>query len=188
MKKNKQTYKYVKQQSILYGVASEYCLSQNEYYKLYLFYVTYSLCDNLSWQQKDLEFYGWNQKEQEGFSKDIKSIIDFDQQSIIFTEKNDLKIKFDEQRLLDCTISYETERGVIGVTTGKNNFYKFIRHIRNVFAHGGFALKYNSSKEKMVVMQDHDQHNVTARIVIKLSRLLRIIDFIDKKKIFSEER
>lgn len=184
----KQTYKYVKQKSILYNVSSDYCLSQNEYYKLYSFYVTYSLCEGLSWQKKNLEFYGWNKKKQEGFSKDIKSIIDFKQQSIIFTEENDLGIRFSEQQLLDCPINYETERGVIGITTGKNEFHKFIRHIRNIFAHGGFALKYNSSKEKMIIMQDHDQYNVTARIVLKLSRLLQIIDFIDKKNIFSEEK
>lgn len=59
MDNKKQTYRYIKENSILKGVVDEYNLSQEEYYLLYSFYVTYSMCGKQSEKKKQFVDYGW---------------------------------------------------------------------------------------------------------------------------------
>lgn len=44
-------------------------------------------------------------------------------------------------------------------------------------------LKYSSNNEKMIVFQDDNSDNVTARMVIKLQTLIDLIFAIDKNKL-----
>ena len=89
-------------------------------------------------------------------------------------------IFFKKCNLLDGSLSdYDTERAVISDTNESNKYLKLFYRIRDGFAHGKFLLKYSSTHEKMVIIQDNNTHNVTARIVIKLSTLLSIIETVD---------
>ena len=73
---------------------------------------------------------------------------------------------------------------MIGKTTQEGNKYtKLFYRIRNGFAHGRFALKYDSNHIKMVVIQDWDTKNVTGRIVLKLQTLLDFIETVDRNNI-----
>ena len=45
-----------------------------------------------------------------------------------------------------------------------------------------------SGKDRYVIMEDKDSHNVTARIVIKLDTLTGIVDTIDKNHLTGETR
>ena len=204
-KKQKQTYKYRKANSILYNLTDEYVLTNEEYYELYSFYVTYSMCGNQSMKKRKFTDYGWkshniqetkngkNHKTDLGIA--LERVITFDSDHFSFsTGDDDLGVLFRKYNLEDGPIiDLSTERAVIGITHEDNKYLKMFHRVRNGLAHGKFILRYSSSKEKMVVIQDDDSNNVTARIVIKLSTLMEFINVIDlddliKKKIVQENK
>ena len=182
-KKTNQTYKYRINASIVRNGLDDYSLSVEEYYRLYSFYVTYSLCGNQSIKKRYFVDYGWPSNSIKGtnLGKELHSLIDLRNNShFCFSKENNLIEKFEELDLQDGIISnLEYERAVIGITNGDNNYLKLFYRIRDGFAHGRFNLRYSSQYEKMVVIQDNDSVNVTARIVIKLETLLNFIDVID---------
>ena len=81
-------------------------------------------------------------------------------------------------RLPDC----DKERAVISKTSESNKYMKLFYRIRNGLAHGKFILKYSSKHEKMVIIQDDDTRNVTARIILRLSTLMKLVEAIDANK------
>lgn len=96
------------------------------------------------------------------------------------TDKSNLADLFKKCNLLDGALSdCDTERAVISNTNESNKYLKLFYRIRDGFAHGKFLLKYSSNHKKMVIIQDDDTKNVTARIVIKLSTLLSVIETVD---------
>ncbi len=193
-KTDRQTYKYKKDKSILEGLRDEYELTENEYYKLYSFFVTYSLCENQSRKRKTFTDYGWSNNQLKSTSKDgvvleniLKGIIDLTKSNFVFTDENDLKKQFDSLNLQDAALTeYDNERMVISKTNAGNKYLKLFYRIRNGLAHGKFILKKSSAGEKMFVMQDDDTRNVTARIVVKLSTLLKFVDEIDKSGVLNK--
>ena len=60
-----------------------------------------------------------------------------------------------------------------------NSLLTSFHRVRDGFAHGKFLPRNASTGEKMVIIQDNDSNNVTARIVIKLYTLLSFVDVID---------
>lgn len=195
---DKQTYKYIKEKSIVYGIEDQYSLSKDEYYMLYSFFVTYSMCPNQSGKSKDFVDYGWddnvlvrniNGKQQ---STDLylalKNVLDLDKnKNFVFTDKNELKEKFISLDLGDGILhNFDTERAVIGKTNAANKYLKLFYRIRDGFAHGNFKLVFSSNNEKTVVIQDNSNANVTGRIVIKLSTLLGFVNAVDKNNMLSD--
>ena len=185
----KQTYLYIKEKSIIYGVCDDYNLTLDEYYKLYSFFVTYSLCGSQSWKKRSFSDYGWEteniSERLNGHTVDtplgscLKSVFLFDN-NFSFSETDNLDELFRKQNLEDGPITnVNVERAVIGKTPENNKYTKFFYRIRDGLAHGKFVLKYSSSDEKMIVIQDDNSHSITARIVVKLSTLLDIINNID---------
>ena len=195
---DKQTYKYKKEKSIVYGIKDQYSLSKDEYYMLYSFFVTYSMCPNQSGKSKSFVDYGWgdnilvrniNGKQQ---STDLylalKNVLDLDKnKNFIFTDKNELKEKFISLDLGDGILhNFDTERAVIGKTNATNKYLKLFYRIRDGFAHGNFKLVFSSNNEKIVVIQDNNNTNVTGRIVIRLSTLLGFVNTVDKNNMLSD--
>ena len=182
----KQTYKYVENQSILYGEVDQYELTTHEYNKIYNFYVTYSICGKQSMKKRSLTDYGWenNSIVNSGAKNKLESILKLDENyNFIFTYEDNLKKSFSDVSLEDGQIiDFHPERAAIGKTKESNKYFKLFYRIRNGLAHGRFILRYNSLGEKMVLIQDNDTHNVTARIVLKLETILRFIDAIDKNE------
>ena len=186
-----QTYKYRKTASILGNDPDEYDLSLADYYSIYSFYVTYSMCKSLSTKKRDFLEYGWssNSITNPAIDAALKGVLNLQRNpEFVFTKDNDLPIQFANRSLGDGPIAdLSWERAVIGITSESSNYLKLFHHIRNGLAHGNFKLRYSSDNEKMVVIQDNDQYNVTARIVIKLSTILSFIHAIDINELISTE-
>lgn len=186
--KDNQTYRYIKADSILQG-GNDYVLKQEEYYLLYNFFVTYSVCGSQSFQKRNFIDYGWTtdgiihqNKSDTDLGKMFKKHIKFN--ITVFKGKSSISDLFYQSNLTDgILIDYDTERAVLGKTGENNQYLKLFYHIRNCLAHGKFALKYSSNKEKMIVLQDDNKYNVTARIVVKLQTLIELIFAIDKNKL-----
>lgn len=197
MARNKQTYQYHKDKSILAHQSDDYEISVDEYYLLYSFFVTYSCCGNQSGKKRTFSEYGWTKFSRPNFGKtlpnkliylkdSLSEIIDLDNQDhFIFTEdSDDIGDCFKRIDLCDGQLSdIHTERAVITRTSESNRYLKLFYRIRDGFAHGKFLLKFDDDNNKMVIIQDDDGHNVTGRIVIKLNTLIAMIKIIDKNNL-----
>ncbi len=107
------TYPYVIRNSILYGLTDEYSLSKEEYYLLYSFFVTHSMCGTQSAKKKSFVDYGWGSNKIEDTSSgkavptalgnSLKAILEFKRQdsSFIFSGVFDLGSLFLNNQLCD---------------------------------------------------------------------------------------
>jgi len=183
----RQTYRYKKEDSIMGNLRDEYSLTPEEYYKVYSFYVTYSMCGSQSAKKRSFLSYGWEQESIRStpLGMALSSVLNLNRNSaFIFTDRDDLSEQFAVQELTDGKLeNVDYERAVIGKTSEGNNYLKLFYRIRDGFAHGKFHLRLSSSGEKMVIIQDDDRYNVTARIVLKLSTVLGFIKVTDKNSI-----
>ncbi|MBM7560904.1 hypothetical protein [Fusibacter tunisiensis] len=181
--KQHQTYKYIKNKSILIDSRPEVVLDRKVEYLLLKFFVVNTPCETTSRRAISLKEYGWKEKynSKYGLQKRLDAIIDFNSGNYIFTDEDDLLDRFEENKLMDNMLEdIIAERFVIGKTPGSNNLLKLLRHIRNCFAHGKYLVVNNSIDQHMMIMQDDDTHNVTARIVIKVDTLIGLIKTIDR--------
>lgn len=189
--KQKQTYRFLRENSIIYNLPDEYSLTYAEYHSLYAFFVTYSMCKGQSNKCRNCTDYGWPDATfyKSGLQKSLERILKLNKNSnFIFTDQDDLKEQFEKLNLQDgVPEDICTERAVIGHTNENSQYLKLFYRIRNGLAHGKFSLRFNSQGEKMVVIQDDDHNNVTARIVIKLKTLLDFITVTDFKGILSKD-
>lgn len=190
-KGTKQTYKFKKENSIVHNSPDEYILSESEYCHLYKFFVTYSLCKSQSFKQRLITDYGWSSNSivASGLKEELGRVLALDDNPMfVFTDKNDLRAQFECTNLLDgVPQELLQERAVVGRTNEDNKYYKLFHRIRNALAHGRYSLRINARGEKMVVMQDNDRDNVTARLVLKLETLLEIIYIVDIDRLLSDE-
>lgn len=190
----KSTYQYIQQNSILNSFYDEYELSEKEYVILYSFFVTYSMCKNQSGKGRDLVEYGWSENDinKSGLKKIWQSVLDLDRGAAFYffgSGQKALSELFQAANLCDGKLTdIDTERCVIGKNSEPNKYFKLFRHIRNGLAHGNFRLIYNSHRQKMVIIQDDDSHNVTARIVLKLDTLLKLVRITDKNHLIVQRR
>ena len=182
-KKVKLTHKYEKEKSILHEFIGkdEYELSVDEYYTLYSFFVTYSAANWQSLKGKDFKFYNWHAND---LTKKVKDFFDIYNENFFRTEIVNLTEDYNNLDLADGRLkNILPERFVVCENRGGNKYIKLFAKIRNCLAHGKYALIYSSNddkREKMIIMQDDYKNNVTARIVLKLETLLKLIHIIDK--------
>ena len=97
MTKSNQPYRYLKTDSIVNG-NFDYELSQEEYYQLYSFYVTYSLCENQSHRRRTFSDYGWQTEKIQlknrsatDLGKALKSCINLSDSNFIFNDSTVFK-------------------------------------------------------------------------------------------------
>ena len=185
----KQTFRYTKEDSILNGFEDEYIPSDGEWKILYTFYVTYCMSNNKSFKGKNYKDYGWKSEtlNKSGVKPKLEKILKINKNEFFVflkDDEDDLKTSFTELDLIHPISNWNKERAVIGKPMANNNYETFFDKIRNCLAHGGFIFKYNDSNEAMLIMEDHDSHNVTARIVIKLTTLLNIAKTINENNKF----
>jgi len=187
--------RYKERDSILYNIDDEYSLDKNEYYLLYNFFVTYSLCGNQSKKKRTFQEYGWhyfartlgnNDVDDSIYLKDkLSQAINLDNKSnFLFYKKSDnITSMYDSLNLSNGLLNdYFTERAACLITSNSNRYLHLFYRIRNGLAHGKFVLK-NENNTKMIIIQDDDQYNVTGRIVVKLDTLLKLIEIIDKNRL-----
>ena len=178
-------YKYVKAHSIL--GPDEYNLTRDEYYCIYSFYVTYSMCNSQSNKKRSLVDYGWvDNTWKDVVEQQLLTAFAYDSAHCVNKSDFDLKSSFTSMQLEDGLLAnVDDERFVIAKTSEQNKWLKLFHRLRDGFAHGKFCLRYSSAGEKMVVIQDDDGNVVTARIVLKLSTVLAIISTIDMSHLIS---
>lgn len=188
--------RYTRKNSIV-NTQDDYSLSEHEYYLLYSFFVTYSMCPNQSCKKKSFTEYGWKseniieknengEKSKTDLGNALSKILDFNSNYLFLSSNNHIRESFSKLNLSDGQLQdFDFERSVIGYTSCQNRYLKLFYRVRDALSHGNFALKYSTNNEKMVILEDHDTHGVTARIVIKLSTLLAFIDIIDKNGIIA---
>ena len=185
--KSTQHYRFCKASSILGTLPDEYSLTMNEYHSIYSFYVTYSMCKTLSAKKRDFRDYGWatNSTTDQVISAVLKGVLKLQKNpEFVFTEKDDLAEQFKDRALTDGPVAdLAKERAVIGITPEDNNYYKLFHRIRNGLAHGKFRLCYSPTNEKMIIIQDNDHYNVTARIVLRLSTVIGFIAVLQYENI-----
>ncbi len=186
-----QTYRYIKENSIIYNQVDDYVLSLEEFFLLYSFFVTYSVCENQSAKRRSFEDYGWkngniqttvnNSKVVTPLGKALNEVLNFSvNKNFLFTDEDNLRELYRKNDLVDGVLTdLDKERAVIAKTNGSNKYLKLFYRIRNGLAHGRFIFKFSSTNEKMVIIQDNNRSNVTARIVIKLSTLLCFVKAVD---------
>lgn len=183
MAKSSQPYRFLQADSILGTLPDEYSLSTDEYYQLHSFFVTYSICRSCSAKKRSFPDYGWpsNCTTDPALSAALKGVLNLSRNlHFVFTTKDDLSACFAAQDLSDGAVGdLSFERAVIGITNESTNYHKLFRHIRNGFCHGKYKLRLSPDNEKMIVIQDDDKTNVTARIVLKLDTLLGFVRAID---------
>ena len=185
----KQTYKYSISSSIVRGLLDDYQLDNDEYSSIYKFFVTYSLGEKQSLKGRSLATYGWEgDYARNGLKEQLKGVIDlYDDSIAYFAGDQDAEGTFKracERFLLTNEIKdLSRERVAVSNTYGTNNYLRLFYRIRDGFAHGKFVLKYNEQREKVVIIEDDNTYNVTARMVIKLDTLKQLIRVIDRNEI-----
>lgn len=176
--------KYKKSNSIINNSPDEYTLSQEEYYILYTFFVTYSTCENQSSKKRTFFDYGWAGESivKSGLKAELETVLPLDGNAhFVFEDTPNLETQFEEHDLQNGKLRFiEEERAVLTKTHGSNKYLKLFYRIRNGLAHGSFALRLNSLAERMIIIQDQDHYCVTARIVLKIDTLLKLIQIIDR--------
>ena len=135
--------------------------------------------------------YGWktNQTANTALGKELGKVINFKEKKFVFTNEDNLREIYIVTNLPDGTITDLTEeRFVISQVDGiKNKYLLLFLRIRNALAHGKYRLVLSRNNVKMVIIQDNDKYNVTARILLKLETLLKLIDTIDINKIINKK-
>lgn len=185
-----QKYDYVKYKSILYGLKDEYTLTKEEYYLIHVFFVTNCMVNDFTSKSRDFKIYGWkdNNTNHKPLSDTLEKVLPIkNNTSYIVTRENNLKELFSKFNLTDYPLSdLTTERFVItpeDKTKNDNSYLILFLRIRNGLAHGNYKLVYSKFSEKMVIIQNRNKNNVTARIVLKLSTIINLIKAIDKNRL-----
>lgn len=163
-----------------------------EFYEIILFFVIHSPCPGQSWKGITLAERGWKPKpwaspkylkekldkvvfgKEKRLLKMTQSKEEISNELDLFDLKQDFYLHLARQRML---------YSIVNNTECKNEYMSLFYHTRNALAHGRFAMYPIKSGDIIFVMEDgkqigketDDSFEVTARIVIRKSSLLKII-------------
>ena len=145
------------------------------------------MCGSQSAKKRNFAFYGWDSEsiKATALGEALFTVLSLNRNpAFVFTDRDDLAVQFAALDLTDGELeNVDCERAVIGKTSESNNYMRLFYRIRDGFAHGKYLLRFSSTRERMVIIQDDDRYNVTARIVLKLSTLLKFIEVIDTNSV-----
>ncbi|MBR6821488.1 MAG: hypothetical protein IKM55_04625 [Bacilli bacterium] len=158
-------------------------LTKNEYYILYNFFVTHSLCNNQSKRKRTLKEYGI--KRITDIEKQLSKYIKIDKGTFDILETDSLHFEdlinynLNDKNLFDLA----EERGVFTKVQESNKYFQVFYYIRNSLAHGEYTLKKDANDEKYIIMQNSKNKSIRARMVVKVGTLINIIRIIDVNNI-----
>ena len=125
MEKTTQKYQYKIADSILGKMQDEYALSENEYYCIYSFFVTYSMCGSQSAKKRTFSDYGWSVENVKNttLGSALENVLNLNRNlDFIFTDKDELAIQFNSKNLPDGPlIDIDKERAVISKTSDRKS-------------------------------------------------------------------
>lgn len=157
------------------------------------FYVIHTICTELSANSIEITKYGWNKNIwKTGKLKNyLYCICDFKKNVNFYKadSQQDMKNACEVCKLKkNFSKSIEEERIAFVKARNYNEVLSIFYHIRNALAHGRVAIKKNSNKQIVYILEDGKKGNgkfiVTARMILKEKTLLSWINIIenDSKK------
>ena len=167
----------------------EEAFADNDFMKIILFYVLHSPCKKGSYSRIDLENYGWkNPWYYDDFKSQANKVGGFTDANWHYKEaQKDFKEYWESLDYQNNFYDLERDEFVVFSHVGESNpFMDLLHHIRNSFAHGRFtAKKIKRQKDYYIYMEDVSPENgfykVNARMILKKSTLLALIDFFTCK-------
>lgn len=183
-------------ESILNGEYHQSVLSNDTMGDILRFYVLNTPCQGLSYQTRPFSSYGWEgDVRYNGLGKALDDALDAKHGQFLFPKYPNRGYKVSTNDTVCANLDYLfritsltdgivqdplIERGASCATNESNTWLRVFRHIRNCLAHGRFkAVTSGNSTEPILIMEDRDKSNITARIVIKAKTLVawkRIIE------------
>ena len=150
-------------------------IDRQKYAKLLRFYILNTPDKAKSARGKRISEYGINESD---FLKQLKGEIDK------WTSSGNnvlVKSKFEDVDLLNFPPAADYTERVCIAYSNKDELTYFFGHIRNALAHGRFNIS-GPTKEPVLVLEDRNSYgNCSARMVIKMSRLVGWITQIENK-------
>lgn len=163
-------------------------LKAEDYFKILKFYIIEnpSLKDNKPSTAKfyDIKNY-WGEScwKKKGSLKQklIETVDNYELCVRKFNSENDSQESMNVLGLNDIGL-FDNKTKIAFVDVCNNIFLSIFRHIRNGLAHGRFFI-YKYDKTQMIFIEDKSGENVTARMTIPISILLKWIDIIKSKEV-----
>jgi len=155
-------------------------LNEN-FIRIYSFYVLYSPCVGLSPRCKTLADYGWSAPFRKPFylNKQLKKASNNEKLIFSAKTKNDMDEALRKAGLLEEFLSDMNLDKVVIHNNKNNQFISTFYHIRNAIAHGRFNIQYYQG-EKIYVVEDQTNEYITARMILRERTLLNWIDIIER--------
>lgn len=156
----------------------------NDLFRIVLFYVIFSPCRKGSYSRKSIETYGWkNPWHYLDFKEKVDEIASLIPEKSYFynTAQKNFKTLWESTGFQNDFYNIQNNEFAVFTHVGESNSHlDLLHHIRNSLAHGRFtAKKYNH--EYYMYMEDVNEtggfYLVNARIVLKKSTLIKLIDF-----------
>lgn len=167
-----------------------------ELYEIIQFFIIHSPCHGQSWKGISLVERGWKQKPWAS-PKYLKEKLD---KAVFGVEKRLLKMADSKEKMMEDVYSLDLndnyymhldqQRMLYSIVRNagcENEYMSLFYHIRNALAHGRFAMYPSKNNDITFVMEDgkqigremDDHFEVSARIVIRKSSLLKIIALLN---------
>lgn len=156
--------------------------SDEDFRKIYNFFVINTPCEDLSSRAITLQEYGWKtpwrkpfylNKQLKTASSNYKLIYSASTYNAVADalEKSDLKSDFPEKANIERICIYDSK---------SNQFMSVFAHIRNAFAHGRFkVVPVNDLSDSVFIFEDIAKNNkISARMILRKSTLLKWISII----------
>ena len=165
-------------------------LSDDELFQIIMFYVFYSPCEDKSHRSKPLDLYGWKKKpwyEPSHLKEPLNRAIWGEEKPMFYfaKQKSDFEESISGHDLEENFYVHLMHQriGLVISDNSKSMYMSLFAHIRNSLAHGRLAMYDVSNDDVMFVLEDgkpikNGKFEVTARIVILKSSLLKIIELI----------
>lgn len=189
-KKNpSETYIVVKDNEQWLNQNIEQAFSDNQFFRIVVFYIIHSPCKHGSFSGIDLEKYGWNNPWYfDKFKDKFDKVAGFkDGENYFYVEaQQDFKNKWEEIGFQDDFYNIEKKEFAVFCHAGESNpRLDLLHHIRNALSHGRFTAKrFGKDKEFYVYLEDVNSsggvNKVNARICLKKSTLINWINFFEQ--------
>lgn len=146
---------------------------------LFDFYVLHCPCKSTSFQSKPFSSYGWKGSiRTNGLGKALDAAIPNGSGPFCLPKTYagaGLDKSFGYTNLMDGQLADTSMmRAAIAGTTDSNSYLRLFRHIRNCLAHGRFiAIDDAQSHKTNLIMEDKDNLNYTARMVLSLDTVIK---------------
>lgn len=160
-------------------------LNKAELNRIFTFFVFYSPCMELSAMSKSLEGYGWGDtpwKKPQSLQHKLKKLSN--NPKLIFSAQtiDDMNQAIMQAELQDVLAKLDSERVAI-FNNKRNQFMSVFYHLRNAFAHGRFKIIGIENDDYIFIFEDVKKskttYEVTARMVLRKSTLIKWIDLIE---------